>query len=173
MIKSALYGIRQAYAMQYPRRNVGMINHYTQEKIDLGGGAWERRPMDDIGICFGVAMVVCDYLTQTFNLTPEIVYVYRRYDAENGDGYEDTLVHAVIYCDGKFYDTDDYSGVENFEDLKYLRDFNDEGGQSHYPFYPARCDRGSRDEIPNKITDQFFASIELMFGVKLTKRCIY
>lgn len=173
MIDSAFVGIRFAYMMLYPNYSLGMINRHTSERVDLGEGEWKRTDMVDTGICFGVAMVVQDYLRLRFQQESEIVYIYRRYDAEEGDGFEDVLVHAVLFAGGRFYDTDDFNGVEKFEDLTYIKSFDGLGVRDHYPVYAERGDTGSRDEIRNKISDKLHAAIENIFTISIPRRSIF
>lgn len=53
------------------------------------------------------------------NMDKNIRFVVRSYNAPNGDGFEDTVVHAVLEHNGKFYDTDDFSGVSSFDALQF------------------------------------------------------
>ncbi|EEH4091482.1 hypothetical protein G7554_000197 [Salmonella enterica subsp. enterica serovar Saintpaul] len=174
MIRELLSGVREAYALCYPNREVGLINRCSYQKRYIDNdGSWEREKIEDTGICFGVAMMVQDCLKLKFRVSCEIVYVYRRYDAEEGDGFEDVLVHATLFYNGKFYDTDDYVGVERFEDLAYIRKFDGLGVQMHYPSFPERGDSGSRDEIPNKITPVLYKAIENIFSFDIPRRNVF
>ncbi|EBE0916453.1 hypothetical protein EXP36_00155 [Salmonella enterica subsp. enterica serovar Weltevreden] len=173
MISSVLTGVRLAYAGRYPGRALEMINRLGYVKEEHGNGEWTRTTMDDTGICFGIAMMVKDVLKNNFNTPCEIVYIYRRYNAEEGDGFEDILVHAVLWYDGKFYDSDDFTGVNKFEDLSYIRGFEGLGARMHYPSYPERGDTGSRDTIPNKITPELHEIIEKTIGFRIPRRNVF
>lgn len=172
MIGSVLRVINAVYSELYPKRNVGMINRHTHERIDHGNGEWTRAPMDDTGICFGVAMFVQDYL-RLRGETCEIVFIYRRYDAEEGDGFEDVLVHGLLYKDGKFYDTRDNAGVDSFEDITYIREFDGLGVKEHYLSYPERGDTGSRDSVPNRMSDSLYSALEKSLNCTIPRRSIF
>jgi len=62
MITSLLEDINRVYVEMYPKRNIELINFHTCERQLLADKTWIKTPMDDTGICFGVAMFAQDYL---------------------------------------------------------------------------------------------------------------
>lgn len=169
MITSLLEVINRVYIEMYPKRNAGMINYQTSERIYHPVQGWKNQPLADTGICFGIAMFVQDYL-RLHGEEAEIVYLYRHYNAINGDGYEDTLVHGVVLYNGKYYDTRDSFGVEDIRALDFVRSCD--GLDTHYPVYPERGDTGSRDPITNHITPELYAALEKTLYCTIPRRSI-
>lgn len=169
MITSLLEVIQRVYIEMYPKRNIGLINFHTCERQLLADKTWVKTPLDDTGICFGIAMFVQDYL-RLHGVTVEMVYLYRHYNAPGGDGYEDTLVHAVLLCDGKYYDARDCYGVDDINALHFIQTCD--GLDTHYAVYPERGDTGSRDTIPNHITPALYAALEKTLHCTIPRRSI-
>ncbi len=166
MITQTLQTIVEVYRTIYPDRDVGLINRMTRDK------STDWSTLLDSGICFGVAIMVKDYLSM-HHQNASIIYIYRRYDAEEGDGFEDVLVHAVLECNGKFYDTDDVGGVCEFKDLSYIRNFDGLGVRDHYFTYPEREDLCTRDSVPNTISEILFSAINRRLNTTITRRSLF
>lgn len=144
----------QAYMTLYPNRNVTMINSMTSTNDKLRPNQY----LDDTGICFGVAITLKTLLREKDNQTAEMVYIYRTYSAEGGDGFEDTLVHSALLFEGRYYDAVNSEGVKNVNDLWFIRSSREP--DKHYAVHPERGDTGSRELIPNKITPELYALFE-------------
>lgn len=66
----------------------------------------------DTGICLKVAQWVVERHPDA-----TLRVIWRSY----GDDYDDEAVHCVIEHDGRFYDTTNREGVDNWQDLHWIR----------------------------------------------------
>lgn len=147
------------YMKFYPNRNVGMINTLTH-------GA-DRQPLADTGICFGLALTLKALMKTKHCVTPELIYIYRRYDATNGDGFEDTLVHCVLLLNGWYYDAINSEGVDSFSSLWFVRGLYKP--HEHYIVYPERAPLENTVTIPNNVTLALHQAFEKTIGFRIER----